>query len=125
MAERCQESTGSATGKPREAGGDGCHGGRLVRAHPEVIRTRPAPLFEFEALEQLPCGCVTASYRSRQWDVSLVSVEARGPHCMLKGHGQGQIVQLGDPFGLHLRGSPEEPTCHLRVRVVGTAGRSW
>ncbi|MFN8061250.1 MAG: hypothetical protein U0Q12_18970 [Vicinamibacterales bacterium] len=69
-----------------------------MRVHTEVVRTRPAPLFEFEALEQLPCGCVTGSYRSRQWNVTLISVEARGPHCVLAGHTQGQILQLGDPF---------------------------
>lgn len=69
-----------------------------MRSQPEVVRSRPAPLFEFEALEQLPCGCVTAAYRSKHWDVSLVSVEASGPHCSLTGHTQGQILQLGDPF---------------------------
>jgi hypothetical protein len=54
--------------------------------------------FELEALEGLPCGCVAAAYRARPWDVAVVSVEAKGPHCILTGHAQGQILRLGDLF---------------------------
>lgn len=54
--------------------------------------------FELEALEGLPCGCVAAAYRARPWDVAVVSVEAKGPHCILAGHTQGQILRLGDVF---------------------------
>lgn len=54
--------------------------------------------FELEALEGLPCGCVAAAYRARPWDVAVVSVEAKGPHCILTGHTQGQILRLGDVF---------------------------
>lgn len=54
--------------------------------------------FELEALEGLPCGCVAAAYRARPWDVAVVSVEAKGPHCILTGHAQGQILRLGDIF---------------------------
>ena len=54
--------------------------------------------FELEALEGLPCGCVAAAYRARPWDVAVVSVEAKGPHCILNGHAQGQILRLGDLF---------------------------
>ncbi len=54
--------------------------------------------FELEALEGLPCGCVAAAYRARPWDVAVVSVEAKGPHCILNGHAQGQILKLGDVF---------------------------
>ena len=52
--------------------------------------------FELEALEGLPCGCVAAAYRARPWDVAVVSLEAKGPHCILGGHSQGQILRLGD-----------------------------
>ena len=53
--------------------------------------------FELEALEGLPCGCVSAAYRARPWDVAVVSLEAKGPHCILAGHTSGQILRLGDP----------------------------
>jgi len=39
-----------------------------------------ATVFELEALEGLPCGCVAAAYRARPWDVAVVSLEAKGPH---------------------------------------------
>jgi hypothetical protein len=54
-------------------------------------------VFELEALEGLPCGCVAAAYRARPWDVAVVSLEAKGPHCILAGHTSGQILRLGDP----------------------------
>jgi hypothetical protein len=53
-------------------------------------------VFELEALEGMPCGCVTAAYRARPWDVAVVSLEAKGPHCILAGHTSGQILRLGD-----------------------------
>ena len=61
-------------------------------------RVRPtATVFELEALEGLPCGCVTAAFRARPWDVAVVSLEAKGPHCILSGHTSGQVLRLGDP----------------------------
>ena len=54
-------------------------------------------VFELEALEGLPCGCVAAAYRARPWDVGVVSLEAKGPYCILAGHSSGQILRLGDP----------------------------
>lgn len=57
---------------------------------------RTNALFELEGLEGLPCGCVAAAYRARPWDVAVVSLEAKGPHCILPGHAQGQILRLGD-----------------------------
>ena len=56
-----------------------------------------ATVFELEALEGMPCGCVAAAYRARPWDVAVVSIEAKGPHCILAGHESGQILRLGDP----------------------------
>jgi len=59
---------------------------------------RPTPtVFELEALEGLPCGCVAAAYRAKPWDVAVVSLEAKGPHCILAGHASGQVLRLGDP----------------------------
>lgn len=59
-------------------------------------RTRPAT-FEFEALEGLPCGCVAVAYRSRLWDVTLISLDAKGPHCVFAGHRAGQVIHFGEP----------------------------
>jgi len=59
---------------------------------------KPAYTFlELEALEGLPCGCVAAAYNARPWDVAVVTLEAKGPHCNLAGHEMGQILRLGDP----------------------------
>lgn len=58
---------------------------------------KPTPtIFELEALEGLPYGCVAAAFRARPWDVAVVSLEAKGPHCILAGHTSGQILRLGD-----------------------------
>jgi len=65
---------------------------------PTVSDTEYDALYrELEALEGLPCGCVAAAYRARPWDVAVVSLEAKGPHCILAGHNSGQILRLGDP----------------------------
>jgi hypothetical protein len=62
-----------------------------------TTNARPSPtLFDLEALEGLPCGCVVAAYRARPWDVAVVSIEAKGPYCILTGHTQGQVLRLGD-----------------------------
>jgi len=63
-------------------------------------RLRPATLFELEALEGLPCGCVAVAYRARPWGFAVVSLEAKGPYCTLAGHEIGEILQLGDPTDL-------------------------
>ena len=62
---------------------------------PNSVRSTTT-VFELEALEGLPCGCVTAAYRARPWDVAVVSLEAKGPHCILAGHELGQVLRLGD-----------------------------
>ncbi|HWP99797.1 MAG TPA: hypothetical protein VNK92_04955 [Vicinamibacterales bacterium] len=61
---------------------------------PEV---RPGgTLYELEALERLPCGCVVAAYRTQPWEIAVITLEAKGPHCILAGHTSGQILRLGD-----------------------------
>ena len=82
----------------------------MMRATTNTIpakRSRPAT-FEFEALEGLPCGCVAAAYRARPWDVAVVSLEAKGPHCILAGHASGQILRLGEPEEFDEEGDSEE-----------------
>jgi hypothetical protein len=64
-----------------------------------VLRqSKPPTVFEFEALEGLPCGCVAVAYRARPWDVALVSLEAKGPHCVFPGHRAGQVLHFGEPL---------------------------
>jgi hypothetical protein len=75
-----------------------------------AVRTvaKAVPVFEFEELAGLPCGCVTAAYRSAQWDVTMVSVEAKGPHCILPQHFVGQVLRLGDTLQEDLELEPGE-----------------
>jgi hypothetical protein len=65
-----------------------------------VATSKPAMILELEELESMPCGCVSAAYRALPWDVAVVSVEAKGPHCILEGHRAGQIIRLGEPYEL-------------------------
>lgn len=83
--------------QPHAAVGDGRVHGMAVPAA-SISSVRPTgTIFELEALEGLPCGCVAAAYRARPWDVAVVSLEAKGPHCILAGHASGQVLRLGDP----------------------------
>ncbi len=52
-------------------------------------------ILELETLQLLPCGCVTAVRRVRSWDLLVVSLEAKGPHCRLAPHQLGRVV-FGD-----------------------------
>jgi hypothetical protein len=72
-----------------------------------VVATRPVPVFEFEDVAGLPCGCVTAAFHSAEWGVTLVSIEAKGPHCILPEHFIGQVVELA---GDGSEGPSAEPT---------------
>ncbi len=66
-------------------------------ATPSALPVRPSTLLELDALEALPCGCVAALYRARPWDITVVSLEAKGPYCIFSGHTTGQVLRLGDP----------------------------
>jgi hypothetical protein len=56
--------------------------------------------FELQTLAALPCGCIVADYRAHVLDVDLVSLEAKGPHCMHPGHAAGGVLGLGDSLDL-------------------------
>ena len=72
-----------------------------MEIRPTVVhRARPAPVFEFDSLAGLACGCVTAAYHAMQFDVTLVSVEAKGPYCERPGHFVGQVLELGDTLAM-------------------------
>ena len=76
-----------------------------MNPRPAVV-TRPVPIFEFEDLAGLPCGCVTAAFHAAEWGVTLVSIEAKGPHCILAEHFLGQVIELCAPG----EDTPAEPT---------------
>jgi len=57
--------------------------------------TRTPALLELAALDGLPCGCVAAAYRAKPWDLAVVSIEAKGPHCPNGLHLQGRVLELG------------------------------
>ena len=78
------------------AASDGRCGMAVPAGSLNYVKPKPT-VFELEALEGLPCGCVAAAYRARPWDVAVVSLEAKGPHCILAGHTSGQILRLGEP----------------------------
>ena len=56
---------------------------------------RTPALLELAALDSLPCGCVAAAYRAKPWDLAVVSIEAKGPHCPNSLHAQGRVLELG------------------------------
>lgn len=59
------------------------------------IRARQTATYAFETLHALPCGCVAAVYRTQPWDVEVVALEARGPHCLHRAHETGNVLGLG------------------------------
>ena len=63
---------------------------------PQTAKSGRAPaLLELVALDNLPCGCVAAAYRAKPWDLAVVSIEAKGPHCPNYVHLQGRVLELG------------------------------
>ena len=55
---------------------------------------RQTAQYAFDSLRSLPCGCVTAVYRTQPWDVEVVALEARGPHCLNTQHESGRVLGL-------------------------------
>lgn len=56
--------------------------------------SRLSTRLEFEAFHALPCGCVAGAYRAVPWSLSLVRVEAKGPHCWRNEHAQDQVLDV-------------------------------
>jgi hypothetical protein len=53
-------------------------------------------VLELESLESLPCGCVAGAFRARPWQATVVSLEAKGPHCRRAEHQAGAVLGFGD-----------------------------
>jgi hypothetical protein len=47
-------------------------------------------------LDLLPCGCVVAIQRMAQSGVRVVSMEAKGPHCLFQEHRANKVIRLGE-----------------------------
>ena len=52
--------------------------------------------FESCTLTALPCGCVVGDFRAELMDVELVSIEAKGPHCLRSSHVAGGVIGLNE-----------------------------
>lgn len=60
--------------------------------HATEIRARHTPHYALDALHALPCGCVAAVYQTQPLDTEIVSLEARGPHCVYSSHQIGRVL---------------------------------
>lgn len=71
----------------------------------DVGRSRAATgaeQFQLEMLERLACGCVVAIQSVMPSGVTVVSLEAKGPHCTFRSHRANKVIRLGE--GLDLAG---------------------
>ena len=83
-------------------------GTTMVTARPQRRGSGKTPaLLELVALDNLPCGCVAAAYRAAPWNLAVVAIEAKGPHCVHHMHRQGRVLELG-PISDLLAGGEEE-----------------
>jgi hypothetical protein len=57
-----------------------------------------AEQFQLETLERFPCGCVVAIQSVRPSGVTVVSLEAKGPHCTFRSHRANKVIRLGEGF---------------------------
>jgi hypothetical protein len=70
--------------------------------HAHEIRARQSLHYTLDALHALPCGCVAAVYRTQPLDTEVVSLEARGPHCLYAQHQPGRVLGLSEPDATRL-----------------------
>ena len=83
---------------------------------PQLLSDAVSPAFHFHELSGMPCGCVTAAYRSFDWGMAMVSLEAKGPHCVLPGHEMGRVLEMSD---MYADDDPEDDLeAGLRSRVL-------
>lgn len=67
---------------------------RYEHAHPSETTQ-----IQLDSLDSLSCGCVVATQRVRPSGVTVVSLEAKGPHCTYLQHRANKVIRLGEPFG--------------------------
>jgi len=69
----------------------------------DVGRSRTAvgaEQFQLETLERLACGCIVAIQSVRPSGVTVVSLEAKGPHCTFRSHRANKVIRLGEALDL-------------------------
>ena len=64
----------------------------------DIRGTPKAAQLQLETLERLPCGCIVAIQTVRPSGVTVVSLEAKGPHCPHPTHRANKVIRLGEPF---------------------------
>jgi hypothetical protein len=67
----------------------------------DIGRSRAVPpveQFQLETLERFACGCVVAIQSVRPSGVTVVSLEAKGPHCTFRAHRANKVIRLGEGF---------------------------
>jgi hypothetical protein len=62
--------------------------------HAFDTRPRQTGTYTLDTLHALPCGCVAAVFRAQPLDTEIVSLEARGPHCVYAEHETGRVLGL-------------------------------
>jgi hypothetical protein len=62
--------------------------------HAYDSRPRQTGTYSLDTLHALPCGCVAAVFRTQPLDTEIVSLEARGPHCVYADHETGRVLGL-------------------------------
>jgi hypothetical protein len=62
--------------------------------HAYDTRPRQTGTYTLDTLHSLPCGCVAAVFRTQPLDTEVVSLEARGPHCVYSDHETGRVLGL-------------------------------
>jgi len=62
--------------------------------HAYDTRPRQTGPYTLDTLHALPCGCVAAVFRTQPLDTEIVSLEARGPHCVYADHETGRVLGL-------------------------------
>ena len=85
--------------------------------HTTPAAGRVPAVLELLELDSLPCGCVAAAYRAQLWGLAVISVEAKGPHCIHANHLQGRFLEVGAMSDL----AAEEPG-RLRYTHPGSTG---
>jgi hypothetical protein len=70
----------------------------MTSSEPRRLSTgREAADLQLEVLDRLPCGCIVAIQRVPASGVTVVSLEAKGPHCPFTPHRANKVIRLGVP----------------------------
>lgn len=62
----------------------------------------PSPtgaLFELCEFASLPCGCVAGGYVAPSFELDVVALEVKGPHCTAGHHRTGALLASDDVVG--------------------------